>query len=68
MSPELNCIVIVPICAHTMTVRPFVIPDTEKIKVKSEVINASADGQQHINDLSEIVIEMINYKFRPVNF
>ena len=57
LSPELNCIVIVPICAHTMTVRPLVIPDTEKVTVKSEVINVSADGQQHINDLSEIVIE-----------
>lgn len=57
LSPELNCVVIVPICAHTMTVRPLVIPDTEKITVKSESLNVSADGQQHINDLSEIVIE-----------
>ena len=57
LSPELNCVVIVPICAHTMTVRPLVIPDSEKITVKSEVINVSADGQQHINDLSEVVIE-----------
>lgn len=57
LSPELNCIVIVPICAHTMTVRPLVIPDSEKVTVKSEEINASADGQQHINNLSEIVIE-----------
>lgn len=57
LSPELNCIVIVPICAHTMTVRPLVVPDTEKITVRSEVLNVSADGQQHINDLSEVVIE-----------
>lgn len=56
LSPELNCIVIVPICAHTMTVRPLVVPDTEKITIRCDGMNASADGQQTINDLDEIVI------------
>ena len=57
LSPELDCVVIVPICAHTMTVRPLVIPDSEKITVKSESLNVSADGQQTINNLNTVVIE-----------
>lgn len=61
LSPDLNCIVIVPICAHTMTVRPLVIPDNEKITVKimgkDEFLTASADGQQTLSNLKEIVIQ-----------
>lgn len=56
LSPCLNCVVIVPICAHTMTVRPIVIPDTEKITIKCENMSASADGQQTISNLEELTI------------
>lgn len=62
LSPELNCMVIVPICPHTMTVRPLVIPDDETVTIKSEGMNISADGQQNISDLNEIVIEKTRTK------
>lgn len=56
LAPCLNCMVIVPICAHTMNVRPLVIPDTEKISVKSNNLILSADGQECVSKLNDISI------------
>lgn len=50
--PQLDAIVIVPICAHSLTTRPLVIPaDSEitiKIKTDSESIYMTADGQENL--------------------
>jgi len=35
LAPQLNALVIVPICPHTLTARPIVIPASEKITVTS---------------------------------
>ena len=51
--PGLNAIVIVPICAHTLTARPLVIPAEEQIKITScktcNKLKMSADGQDTID-------------------
>ena len=46
--PTLNAITIVPICPHSLNVRPLVIPLEEKITVKSadEKLLISADGEE----------------------
>lgn len=60
LAPSLNAFVIVPICPHTLTARPLVIPDSEKITVctcendKKYVI--SADGQEFCEAPSNIEI------------
>ena len=46
LHPELNAIVIVPICPHTLNARPLVIPDRELITVKTsdDLLSVSIDG------------------------
>lgn len=60
ISPNLNAFVIVPICPHTLTARPIVIPDNEKITISTgnpnESYVASTDGQEFYEFKSEIVI------------
>ena len=47
--PTLDAIVIVPICPHTMSARPIVVPSTEVINITSNpnkpLMKISADGQ-----------------------
>jgi len=62
LTPELEALVIVPICPHTLTARPLVVPDSEKITVciKDNGV-ASADGQEFYEFSSEIKIEKSEY-------
>jgi len=50
--PELEAIVIVPICPHALTSRPLVVPAGEEIVVKvnsdSEFMYLTADGQENV--------------------
>lgn len=58
LNPSLNAFVIVPICAHTLTARPIVVPDSEKITVCADGKNLlSADGQEFYEFDKEICIE-----------
>lgn len=70
--PGLNAIVIVPICAHTLTARPLVIPAEEEIKITScktcNKLKMSADGQDTI-DISKddcVVIKKSNIEARLI--
>lgn len=49
VEPRLEAIVIVPICAHTLTSRPLVIPSDDIVEISScdncEKLRLSADGQ-----------------------
>ena len=59
--PNLNVFVIVPICPHTLTARPIVVPDTEIITISSpkDLTNyfASTDGQEFYEFEKEIEIK-----------
>lgn len=61
LSPSLNAITIVPICPHTLTARPLVIPSEEKISISTCDSCTSfvvvADGQNSYNVTSKIEIE-----------
>lgn len=60
--PDVDAIVIVPICPHTLTARPLVIPATETVKIFScencNKMKLSADGQNTINIDSNAYIEI----------
>lgn len=62
--PGLEGIVIVPICAHTMTARPLVIPTDEKLTIKStdELLDVACDGQENILGVNEVKIELSKYR------
>lgn len=51
--PGMEAIVIVPICPHTLTARPLVVPSNEKIEISScescTGMKLSADGQKTID-------------------
>ncbi len=64
LAPSLKAFVIVPICPHTLTARPIVIPDYEKITVctdkKSKYV-LSTDGQELFEFDNEIEIKKATY-------
>lgn len=60
LSPVLNAFVIVPICPHTLTARPLVVPDGEIITVCTDSdlsCSISADGQEFFEISNEITVE-----------
>jgi NAD+ kinase len=68
--PEVNSIVLTPICPHGLTHRPLVIPDryllTAKTIDKNSKINVTLDGQQSFQIDSEMSIEITKSKTRFV--
>ena len=67
MVPSLDAFVIVPICPHTLAVRPIVVPDTEKITICASEDTEyffSADGQEFMKVKTEINIEKSQYSVK----
>lgn len=66
LAPKLDAFVIVPICPHTLTARPLVIPDSELITVSMEDAEkgfvVSIDGQNFFEYDSDIVVRKSEYK------
>ena len=60
--PDVKALILTPICAHSLTHRPLVIPDSEKLTIKLldkiENVNITLDGQEfvHINSNSIITL------------
>lgn len=64
LSPMLKAFVIVPICPHTLTARPIVVPDCEEISVctdKKMQYVLSTDGQELYEFDSEVKIKKSQY-------
>lgn len=62
ISPKLNAFVIVPICPHTLSARPLVIPDDEIITIcTGDKYFASCDGQEFYEFKKEIQIKKAKY-------
>jgi NAD+ kinase len=60
--PSLHTIIITPICPHTLTIRPIIIPDDVKIrallKSQNEEVTLTLDGQQGFTLEFEDVVEV----------
>jgi NAD+ kinase len=60
LAPNLDSFVIVPICPHTLSARPLVVPSSEKICIKMsdcDKFKVTADGQNAVDVNCEIKIE-----------
>lgn len=68
LHPGFEAMVIVPICAHTMSARPLVIPAKEKIMIKSEdeTLDMTCDGQVSVKKIKEVIIEKSSLKAKLV--
>lgn len=66
LEPSLHAFVIVPICPHTLTARPLVVPDSDEIKICLHDGEKSccmyADGQEFFEFSSEITIKKSPHK------
>ena len=65
--PDLEAITLVPICPHTITARPLVIPSSEKITVVPSStqlkLHINADGQEVIDCYEKIDIKILTPHF-----
>ena len=62
IEPSLEAMVIIPICPHTMTARPLVVPANEKITISSAdktKLRITADGQKSIVALCDSKIDIL---------
>jgi len=50
LHPQLPVVVLTPICPHTLTLRPLVLPDSSRIEIRlateSEMVFLTVDGQE----------------------
>lgn len=70
IQPSVNAVVLTPICAHSLTHRPLVIPDHSSIEVKAskpdESIKLTLDGQQAVIIGSNETVKVTKRKSRTV--
>jgi len=68
--PELEAFVIVPICPHTLTTRPIVIPAYENITVKinseEESVYVTSDGQENVKISGNDTISVQKYEHKAL--
>ena len=60
VAPNVESIVIAPICPHTFSARPIVVSSDDKIKIipcKNSSYKVSADGQTVFNMTTELIVE-----------
>ena len=64
LSPELDALVIVPICPHTLNARPLVVPSNEIISVKTseDKLLVAMDGYPVKGSVESLMIKSAAYK------
>ena len=66
ISPSVNAITLTPICAHSLTHRPLVIPDNTSVVIKAakpdETIKLTLDGQEDLVVTSQETIKISKRK------
>jgi NAD+ kinase len=70
IQPSVNAITLTPICAHSLTHRPLVIPDHSSVMIKAartdESIKLTLDGQQAITIDSNQIVKVTKNKTKVV--
>ena len=75
VEPSVQSFVITPICPHSLTSRPLVVPDSSEIKITfpadpSEKIGLTLDGQifHNIDHTATVTIKKTDYKIKFIDF
>lgn len=75
VEPSVKSIIITPICPHSLTSRPLVVPDTSEIKITfpvdpAEDIGVTLDGQifHNFNYDAVITVRKANYTVKFIDF
>lgn len=70
LEPSLEAIVLVPICPHTLSARPLVVPADEKIEIRSkdlkETFSVFVDGQIDISGQKNVTIKKSSHKAKII--
>jgi len=74
VKPSINSIILTPICPHTLSARPFVISEDDRVKITLEVneeeVMVTIDGQEGfaLKPNDEVIIKKSDHKARLITF
>ncbi len=75
VNPGLSAMVVSPICPHSLTYRPLVLPDTMELEltfpeVHRETMTVTIDGQlvESLRESSKIIIDRADYQINMIAF
>ncbi|NHZ85702.1 MAG: NAD(+) kinase [Planctomycetia bacterium] len=75
VEPSVRSFIITPICPHSLTSRPLVVPDSSEIKITFpkepfEQIGVTLDGQifHHFDHNAAIIVRKANYMIKFIDF
>ncbi|PKP60594.1 NAD(+) kinase [Candidatus Atribacteria bacterium HGW-Atribacteria-1] len=74
VNPNINSIILTPICPHTLSARPFIIGEDDQVKITLEVseeeVMVTIDGQEGftLEPNDEVIIKKSDHKARLITF
>ena len=74
VDPNINSIILTPICPHTLSARPFIIGENDQVKITlesgEEKIMVTIDGQEGfiLKPKDEVIIKKSGHKARLITF
>jgi NAD+ kinase len=72
--PEMEGMILNPICPHTLTARPVVIPGDDRVSIRvlptDHAASLTIDGQVHLelDEKTEITVRKAGYSIHSVSF
>jgi len=74
VNPNINSIILTPICPHTLSARPFIIGENDQVKIKlessEEKVMVTIDGQEGfvLKPKDEVIVKKSDYKAHLITF
>ncbi len=74
VNPNINSIILTPICPHTLSARPLIVGENDQVKVKlessEEKVMVTIDGQEGfvLKPKDEVIIKKSNHKAQLITF
>ena len=74
VNPNINSIILTPICPHTLSARPLIIGENDQVKIKlessEEKVMVTLDGQEGfvLKPKDEVIIKKLDHKAHLITF